>query len=67
MGMQVQVYEADWKKYGKLAGPKRNQQMLDEGMPDLVVAFHADIKNSKGTFDMVNRAEEKCLKVVVVS
>ncbi len=41
-----------WEVYGKSAGPKRNQQMIDEGKPDLVVAF----PGSRGTADMVQRA-----------
>lgn len=45
-------YPADWKKYGGAAGPIRNQQMLDEGKPDLVVAF----PGGSGTADMVRRA-----------
>jgi len=32
------VYEADWGKHGRAAGPIRNQQMLDEGKPELVGA-----------------------------
>lgn len=35
----VRTFKADWKRYGRGAGPQRNQQMLDEGQPDLVVAF----------------------------
>ena len=33
------VFPEDWDKHGKRAGFLRNQQMLDEGRPDLVVAF----------------------------
>lgn len=33
------VFQAQWKLYGKRAGYLRNQQMLDEGKPDLVIAF----------------------------
>src|SRR5690348_8540698 len=32
-------YPADWDTHGKAAGPIRNKQMLEEGKPDLVVAF----------------------------
>ena len=32
-------FPADWKQYGKSAGYQRNTQMLEEGKPDLVVAF----------------------------
>ena len=27
-GVPVQAFPADWKKHGRAAGPKRNQQML---------------------------------------
>lgn len=30
---------ADWDKYGSRAGPIRNQRMLDEQLPDAVIAF----------------------------
>src|SRR6266403_304742 len=30
---------ADWKVYGKAAGPIRNAKMLERGKPDLVLAF----------------------------
>ena len=55
-------YPADWKKYGKAAGPIRNQQMLDEGKPDLVVAF----PGGTGTADMVRRAKKAGVKVVEI-
>lgn len=43
---------ADWKTHGRAAGPIRNQRMLDEHKPDLVLAF----KGGRGTADMVRRA-----------
>jgi len=49
--MKVIKFPAEWDKYGKGAGLIRNQQMLDEGHPDLVIYFHKDIENSKGTKD----------------
>lgn len=53
---KVSIYRADWLFHGKAAGPIRNQHMLDEGKPDLVLAFHDNIEESKGTKDMVRRA-----------
>jgi hypothetical protein len=50
----VRTFPADWATHGRAAGPIRNQQMLDEGRPDLVVAF----PGGKGTADMVRRAKE---------
>lgn len=49
---QLHEFKADWEKHGKAAGPIRNQRMLDEGKPDIVLAF----KGGKGTEDMVRRA-----------
>lgn len=54
---ELLTFWAEWKKHGKAAGPIRNQRMLDEGKPDLVIAFHDDLGRSKGTNDMLARAE----------
>ena len=52
-------YPADWEKYGKLAGYIRNKRMLDEGKPDLVIAF----PGGKGTAMMVKIAKEAGVEV----
>ena len=46
--------------FGRSGGPKRNQQMLEEGKPDLVLAF----PGGRGTADMVRRAKEAGIRVV---
>lgn len=46
-------YPADWDRHGKAAGPIRNRQMLDEGKPDLVIAF----PGGRGTANMIEQAE----------
>lgn len=50
------VFPAQWKVYGKAAGPIRNHQMLEAGKPHLVCAFHDDLARSKGTANMVRIA-----------
>ena len=60
----VMRFPANWAKYGKAAGPIRNQQMLDEGKPDLVVFFHKDLASSKGTKDVVIRAKKAGVPVI---
>lgn len=64
--VETEVYPADWDRYGKGAGHIRNQQMLDEGQPDVVVAFHDDIENSRGTADMVRRAKKAGVPTYIV-
>lgn len=63
----VLKYPADWDKYHKAAGPIRNQQMLDEGKPDRVVAFHNNITRSKGTAHMLSIAAKAGLPRLLVS
>lgn len=55
------AFPADWKQYGKRAGYVRNQQMLDEGKPELVIAF----KGGKGTAMMIELAKSAEVPVVV--
>ena len=61
-GVKFEGYPADWKTNGRAAGPIRNQQMLDEGKPDFVIAF----PGGKGTADMVKRAKAACLPVISI-
>lgn len=66
LGFKVKSFPAKWNIYGKAAGPIRNQQMIDEGKPDFVLAFHENINESRGTKDMVNRARGVGIKVEII-
>ena len=57
------IFPADWDKYGKGAGHIRNQQMLDEGKPDLVIAF----EGGRGTANMIQRSKKAGVKVIEVT
>ena len=52
-------FPANWKDYGRSAGPRRNQQMANSGA-DLLVAF----PGGKGTQNMVNICRKKGIKVL---
>lgn len=58
-GVPHRVFRADWDGLGRRAGSVRNQQMLDVGKPDGVVAF----PGGHGTADMVRRSLEAGLTV----
>ena len=62
LGLTPIPFHADWTKHGKRAGPIRNQRMLDEGKPDLVLAF----PGGSGTQDMIERAEKAGVDVIEV-
>jgi YspA, cpYpsA-related SLOG family len=65
-GWQLATYPADWAAHGRAAGPRRNQRMLRDGRPDLVVAFHDQLAASRGTADLVRRARAAGLPVLHV-
>ena len=58
-GVECFTFTANWRVYGRAAGPTRNGRMLNEGKPDLVVAF----KGGRGTADCVRQARAKGIKV----
>ena len=60
----IRVYMAQWKTYGKSAGPIRNQEMLDLGKPDMVIAFWDGV--SKGTKNMIEIAQKANIPVKIV-
>lgn len=62
-GIPVQTFEANWSAYGRAAGPIRNKRMLDEGRPDLVVAFG----RGRGTANMVEQARAAGVRVFIAT
>jgi hypothetical protein len=56
------VYYAQWRKFDKSAGFIRNQRMLDDARPDLVVAF----PGGRGTAGMIALAEKAEIPVQVI-
>jgi hypothetical protein len=64
-GIKVEKYPADWDKNGKGAGPIRNLQMLVQGKPDIVLAFHSKLSESKGTLNMIMQSIQRDIPVVL--
>lgn len=54
-GIPTMIYPANWRKYGKSAGHRRNQQMADNA--DALIALWDG--ESPGTRDMIRRMESK--------
>ena len=61
---KIERYIPDWKKYGKKAGPFRNEQMAN--LCDFVICFWN--KKSKGTKSMIDFAKKynKPLKIKII-
>lgn len=64
-GWDVEGYPANWIKFKKAAGPIRNIKMLTKDI-DLVIAFHSDIENSKGTLHCITEAKKRGIEVRLV-
>lgn len=58
--VKFEEYPANWGRYHKRAGYIRNKRMLEEGKPDIVVAF----PGGKGTSNMVKLAQDAGIPVV---
>ena len=67
MNLEVLRFPANWKKFHKAAGSIRNTQMLDEGKPDLIFAFHNNIENSKGTKNMISQAKKRDINIILIA
>lgn len=61
-GFRVEVHRAEWDKYGRFAGPVRNQKMVDLGA-DVCLAFPD--AGSVGTWDCVKRAAMAGIRVEI--
>lgn len=62
VGVEVAGYPAQWDTYGNSAGPRRNQQMLDEEEIELAV----EARGGKGTADMRRRLEKAGIRILCV-
>jgi YspA, cpYpsA-related SLOG family len=61
--IDLYLFKADWERYGKSAGYRRNYQMLIQGLPDVVIAF----PGGKGTANMVQLAKKEGFKVIEIA
>ena len=53
-GFELKQFYADWRKYGRAAGPKRNEEMVKQC--DLVICFWDG--KSKGTKSLIQFAKK---------
>lgn len=61
-GYALNRYPADWKQYGKAAGPIRNRQMVEDA--DAAIVFWDG--KSKGTKNLIEQANKRGLIVKII-
>ncbi len=62
--ISISVFNADWKRYGRAAGPIRNRQMIDyikDSDHSYVIAFTSD--RTKGTRNTIELASKNSIEV----
>lgn len=62
-GVEEIACPADWRTFGRYAGPLRNRNMIGNHRPDTVLVFHEDMESSRGTKDMVEQAKRAGLPI----
>ncbi len=65
LGLEVWPYPKD-QRLGKGADRSRDQQMFYEGQPTLVLIFHEDIENSRGSKEQRQRAMKRQVAYKVI-
>ncbi len=65
-GLMLKVFPADWDKYGKYAGPRRNKEMAEYASKEngILIAFWDG--ESRGTRNMIDEALNHKLDVHVI-
>lgn len=66
LGLKAKKLPANWDDFGFTLDPLLDIEGKDL-KPDLVLAFHNNLKNSRGTAGIVNEAKRRGIKVEVIS
>lgn len=61
-GVKTLRFAANWKKYGAWAGPLRNKRMIEDGQPEIGIAF----PGGKGTANMKEQMKKAGIKILNV-
>jgi predicted Rossmann fold nucleotide-binding protein DprA/Smf involved in DNA uptake len=60
-GLAIESHPADWTRYGRSAGPRRNAEMA--AVADALIAFPKEGEKNIGTLNMIEQAKEKGLTI----
>lgn len=63
-GLAIESHPADWTRYGRSAGPRRNAEMA--AVADALIAFPKEGEKNIGTLNMIEQAKEKGLTIRII-
>ena len=61
----IQVFPAEWKRYGRAAGPIRNRAMLAYAMEEIPIVIAFWNGKSPGTGNMLKQAKDRGIECLV--
>lgn len=65
-GMTTRIYPAEWERYGKQAGYRRNQQIVADA--DRLVAFHDGVsRGTQHSIDLARAASKPTLVIIAAA
>ena len=60
--IKLKIHSANWNRYGKAAGPIRNQLIVN----DITHLLALPVKNSIGTFSTINKARMTVKHITII-
>lgn len=63
--LKTDIHPADWNKYGRAAGPRRNAETA--AVADALIAFPKAGEENRGTKNMVKLTRDKGLSIRIIS
>lgn len=63
--LEVEIFKAEWSKYGRAAGPKRNAEMA-KACTHLLAFWNGESKGTKSMISLTKK-ENKTVKVISIS
>lgn len=67
LNISVKEYPANWATFGRAAGTIRNIEMFNNSKPNLVLAFHDNFMESKGTKHMCEYAMKNDCPIILIT
>lgn len=64
MGLKIELHPADWSRFGRAAGPRRNAEMAASA--DALIAFPKVGEANRGTLNMIQQAKRNNLLIRII-
>lgn len=63
LGIRQEIYPADWNRYGRAAGPRRNAEMVAAGAGACIAFIRNGSPGATGCADLAEKAGIKTMRI----